>query len=106
MIAHAKQHGVFADTRCGAQLGRDEDTACAIHLHIHRIAQEDTFPPLRTHRQCGNAFAELLPLGARKEHQTTMGVTRDRELPSRSRAQDVAMPGWHRQTTFGVETQR
>jgi len=35
-----------------------------------------------------------------------MGMARDRELSTRSCAQDVAMTRRHRQTALGIETQR
>ena len=49
------------DAGGGAQFGRHQDAAGAVHLDVHRVAEEHALPPLRLHRQRGDAFAELFP---------------------------------------------
>jgi hypothetical protein len=64
------------------------------------------FPPLRRHRQGSNSITKFFPLGARKNHEAAMRVAGDGELSARSGAQHIAVPCGHRQTAFGIQTQR
>jgi hypothetical protein len=94
------------DAGGGAQFGRHQDAAGAVQLHVHGVAQEDSLPPLRGHRQRGDAFAKLFPFGAREHHQAAVRMLGDRELVGGRRGQDVTVPGRHGQPTLGIETQR
>jgi hypothetical protein len=49
---------------------------------------------------------KFFPLCSGKEHQTTMGMSSDCELPSCRCAQHIAMTRGHRQATLGIQIQR
>ena len=85
----------ITDSRCGPQLRRNQDAACAVHLDVHGIAQEDSLPPLSLHWQLRNALTETLPLCAREHHQATMWVFGDGELPTCCGTQNLAVTRWH-----------
>jgi len=96
MAAHAQQNGFFGDLGGVAQFRRNQHTARAVHVHIHGIAQKDTFPPMRGHRQSCHALAKFLPFTAWEQHQASVRVAGDGELPGRGRTQHVTVPGGHR----------
>jgi hypothetical protein len=94
------------DAGGGAQFGRHEHAAGAVELHVHRVAQEDSLPPLRGHGERGDAFTKFFPFGTRENHEAAVGVLGDGELVGGGGGQDVTVPGRHGKPPLRIETQR
>ncbi|MNH38718.1 hypothetical protein D3C79_997950 [compost metagenome] len=95
MVAHPQQHRFLAQAHGLTQFGRDQHAARPVHVHVHGVAQEDAFPPLRGHGQLRDAIAKLQPLGPGEKHETTMGVFGDGDLTLGHFIQGVTVPGRH-----------
>src|SRR5690606_16411642 len=104
----ADQHRALVQLGVLAQARRHEETAAAVQLQIHRIADQQTLQAAALFAQ-GRQFAQLgldeCPLGQGIDAQTGVdGIDSDDELAGTTRNELVTIPARHRESPFGVET--